>query len=341
MTVPREMLDELAQFTRDKNRTAGIDPEVAEEAIQNLEWLLNSSEIEKYLRYNRKAGDASTGTDEQKGIRIWLSTSKNGRQDFLAIGEKSRTLKLEALNDAADTIRGPANSNNLNDLKSALGARLVDEGTVRIYFSPVSDAADRDALRAGLQRFIELALPVQAAGKPLSIRRPSATLLSSVARVAPVAGIERADSGKRMADAATNDSPEISELDEDILACAPEGRKTLRFHLSGERSRSLRQRKVKQVRLAAGKLECEVCSFDFETVFPDIGEGFCEVHHLRPIATLTEDSPPTDPDELAIVCSNCHRMLHKRALPYGIEELRNLRGGVSSARRVVDRQSLS
>src|SRR5438105_2747495 len=51
-----------------------------------------------------------------------------------------------------------------------------------------------------------------------------------------------------------------------------------------------------------------------------VGEGFIECHHTRPLS----DSGPTRTalKELALVCSNCHRMLH-RARPWvSIVELR-------------------
>lgn len=99
----------------------------------------------------------------------------------------------------------------------------------------------------------------------------------------------------------------------------------LKIHLSRERSRSLRAAKVKQVHRQTGKLECEVCAVDFEREFAGIGLGFCEVHHLRPVASLSESGPSTDLNELAVVCPNCHRMLHRKAPPIEITELRKIR----------------
>lgn len=61
---------------------------------------------------------------------------------------------------------------------------------------------------------------------------------------------------------------------------------------------------------------CEVCDFDFESVY---GEDYIECHHTVPLSELT--SPGTDPSTLALVCANCHRMLHHGALR-SIQELR-------------------
>lgn len=59
-----------------------------------------------------------------------------------------------------------------------------------------------------------------------------------------------------------------------------------------------------------GTLICEVCDFDFLRIYGQLGTGFSECHHLTPIAELQEDHS-TQLDELAIVCANCHRMLHR------------------------------
>jgi 5-methylcytosine-specific restriction enzyme A len=62
-----------------------------------------------------------------------------------------------------------------------------------------------------------------------------------------------------------------------------------------------------------GKLACEVCGFDFAASYGEIGVGFIEAHHLVPIAKLTKLRISSLSD-LALVCSNCHRMLHKSEL---------------------------
>ena len=60
-----------------------------------------------------------------------------------------------------------------------------------------------------------------------------------------------------------------------------------------------------------GKLICEVCRFDFAIHYGDYGKGFIECHHTQPLETLPEGHQ-THLDDLALVCSNCHRMIHRR-----------------------------
>jgi 5-methylcytosine-specific restriction protein A len=66
---------------------------------------------------------------------------------------------------------------------------------------------------------------------------------------------------------------------------------------------------------------CAVCGFSFERVYGQLGAEYIEVHHLRPVAEvggLHLINPTTD---LKPVCSNCHRMLHRRRPALSIEEL--------------------
>lgn len=61
-------------------------------------------------------------------------------------------------------------------------------------------------------------------------------------------------------------------------------------------------------------LRCQVCGFDFGKTYGTLGEGFIEVHHIKPLHYLSgeeiEINPKTD---LVCLCSNCHRMIHRRA----------------------------
>jgi hypothetical protein len=68
------------------------------------------------------------------------------------------------------------------------------------------------------------------------------------------------------------------------------------------------------------KLYCEVCGFDFAAVFGERGVDFIEAHHIIPIARL-EASTRLKIADLAMVCANCHRMLHRQ--PWvSVEDLR-------------------
>lgn len=96
--------------------------------------------------------------------------------------------------------------------------------------------------------------------------------------------------------------------DEDISF--PEGKILLRLHKSRERNKSLVNRKKKTVLNKEGKLACEVCNFDYSKAYGEIGQGFIECHHIIPLAELSS-TKKTKLKDLALVCANCHRMLHR------------------------------
>jgi 5-methylcytosine-specific restriction enzyme A len=94
------------------------------------------------------------------------------------------------------------------------------------------------------------------------------------------------------------------------------------MHLVRERSRDLVEKKKKrQARGKNGHLACEVCDFDFSLFYGERGDGFIECHHTKPVATLA-DGHKTHIDDLALVCSNCHRMIHRRRPWLSISELK-------------------
>jgi 5-methylcytosine-specific restriction enzyme A len=74
---------------------------------------------------------------------------------------------------------------------------------------------------------------------------------------------------------------------------------------------------------AKGDLACEVCDFDFSARYGERGDGFIECHHTKPLA---DGSPgeKTKLSDLALVCANCHRMIH-RARPWlNVDQLKTL-----------------
>ena len=98
--------------------------------------------------------------------------------------------------------------------------------------------------------------------------------------------------------------------DLEIPAAGLEGNKNLVSHFIRERDRRLVESKKRAALQAFGKLSCEACSFEFESVYGSRGREFCEIHHVRPLSELDSETRTTLED-LAIVCSNCHRMLHR------------------------------
>ena len=80
---------------------------------------------------------------------------------------------------------------------------------------------------------------------------------------------------------------------------------------------------VKEVKKIHG-LKCECCGLNFEERYGKLGKGFIEVHHLIPLSSLKlGECKEYDPHkDFAVLCSNCHRMIHRQSDPSDIDALR-------------------
>ncbi|WP_416975724.1 HNH endonuclease [Streptomyces sp. 4F14] len=97
----------------------------------------------------------------------------------------------------------------------------------------------------------------------------------------------------------------------DDEASAPEGRVLYRRHRTRERNKALRAKKITAVLKKGGILACEVCDFDFGAFYGERGQGYIECHHVIPLHEAGEGT--TKLADLSLICSNCHRMIHRRA----------------------------
>ncbi len=117
-----------------------------------------------------------------------------------------------------------------------------------------------------------------------------------------------------------------SALDEgtELNVSADEGFIKVVIHKARERDSSI----VRAKKLAAWhtlrRLACEVCDFDFAKYYGQHGEKYIECHHRMPLRDVTDQKGQrTRLEDLALVCSNCHRMLHRGVWP-SIDKLRSL-----------------
>jgi 5-methylcytosine-specific restriction enzyme A len=73
-------------------------------------------------------------------------------------------------------------------------------------------------------------------------------------------------------------------------------------------------------------VRCQACGIQFDERYGELGSGFIEAHHLRPISSL-EEGMTVSYDiaaDFAVLCSNCHRMIHRIANPSDLEGFRRL-----------------
>lgn len=95
--------------------------------------------------------------------------------------------------------------------------------------------------------------------------------------------------------------------DEDVKG--KEGRVLTRLHSYRERDRTLVKKAKKLFKLKNSRLFCECCGFEAQTFYGARGEDRIQAHHRRAVEELLPDSVTTAED-LAMVCPNCHDIIH-------------------------------
>lgn len=115
---------------------------------------------------------------------------------------------------------------------------------------------------------------------------------------------------------------ELSGPDEPEIAEATEGALVTRLHRTRERDPEIVRKKKADALKLHGKLACEACGFDFAARYGARGEGYIECHHVQPLSASAERT--TRLADLALLCANCHRMIHARAPWLSLVELKSL-----------------
>ncbi len=147
-----------------------------------------------------------------------------------------------------------------------------------------------------------------AAATPTPTATPAETTLSDAGRgLMAVAGI-------------MNKAPPAIDPEE---ATFPEGALIFRSHALRERNASLAAHARERAKRDTGRIACQVCGFDFEETYGPSGNGFIEVHHAVP---LSDDvvRRETKLNEVVLLCSNCHRMIHRRRPWLRVDQLASL-----------------
>ena len=71
---------------------------------------------------------------------------------------------------------------------------------------------------------------------------------------------------------------------------------------------------------------CMVCGFNFARAYGELGAGYIEAHHLDPLSERDSsewtEQLETSVDQVAVVCANCHRMIHRQRPALTLEQVR-------------------
>ena len=130
-------------------------------------------------------------------------------------------------------------------------------------------------------------------------------------------GVEKAHWGLR--DFASETHVELTQEDDEFS----EGKIFLKKHLQRERNVKLIELSKKKFIEKNGRLYCEVCGFDFAKTYGDLGEKFIEAHHIKPVSQMAENEK-TSIDDIVMVCSNCHSMIHRKKPWLTIDKIKSI-----------------
>jgi len=98
---------------------------------------------------------------------------------------------------------------------------------------------------------------------------------------------------------------QVEEGDEGVIA-GFEGGKNLVYTNRYERDKTLRTAAIR-----IHGTTCKGCGFNFAMIYGPRGEGYIEVHHLRPVSSLGGTVRVDPKEDMTVLCSNCHRMIHR------------------------------
>ena len=119
------------------------------------------------------------------------------------------------------------------------------------------------------------------------------------------------------------DRIELDGLECEGITEAFEGQLVTRLHVTRERDRGLVEQCKKNALRKYGRLSCEICGFDFSKKYGLLGANLIDVHHTKPVHTLRPDDGVTRIEDLALLCSNCHRVVHATRQWRSLEEMRS------------------
>lgn len=60
--------------------------------------------------------------------------------------------------------------------------------------------------------------------------------------------------------------------------------------------------------------------------YGNLGKGYIETHHLTALHELPPDYPIclSPKNDFAVLCANCHRMIHRSGAPNNLDDFRRL-----------------
>lgn len=103
----------------------------------------------------------------------------------------------------------------------------------------------------------------------------------------------------------------------------PEGAIVERLHRVRERNSELINEAKSRFIEKYNRLFCQICEFDFESVYGGRGKGYIEGHHNIPVSKM-RPGEKTNLSDIVMVCSNCHKIIHRTRPWLSAKELAEL-----------------
>jgi 5-methylcytosine-specific restriction protein A len=124
-----------------------------------------------------------------------------------------------------------------------------------------------------------------------------------------------------LSDAESEPTGNIGIEDDEVGNPFIENYAQMRQHKRIERNQKI----AKAVKQALG-FTCQACQFRFKAFYPGVEKNeYIEAHHLVPISQLKGKILKRDPKkDFAVLCSNCHRMIHRTPEPWNLAAFRDL-----------------
>jgi len=102
-----------------------------------------------------------------------------------------------------------------------------------------------------------------------------------------------------------------------------EGSKKMVQHYARERNPKIIQLIKEKAIREKGSLKCEICGFSFYDKYGERGKDYIEGHHKKPISKM-KLGEKTFIEDITLLCSNCHKMIHRKMDDFSVEDLKKI-----------------
>ena len=129
---------------------------------------------------------------------------------------------------------------------------------------------------------------------------------------------------------------DLSTHEDDNFNVAKVEGATLRAHREVE-YKSRDQRIVTEKKKKSGYI-CECCDFNFRETYGELGKEYIECHHIKPLADFCKEGEKVGLEDLAALCANCHRMIHRLLISDNEKYEKNYPSSMDDLKKLIKEQ---